>query len=304
LVVGFIKRLLTDDRSDERRHREQVHAAWSAVRWTKISVAVAVISLAVTAAIAWIPHGDGEEQESASADQANSADPLAVAVETFKSRCDFWFVPGPIDQIDFGSGGETAIDWPDLPAGAGGAPASPFWLFFTVQGRTEAEVVLTDLDIEVLERRQAPAGVVLQDSCGDQGAFRWLGIDLDSDPPQVISHFAEGAIDPADETVTERELQPVRFPYHVSVTEGEVFSVAAYAVNCDCEWTIRLSWQSQGRSGTKIVDDDGRPFRTVGMSNATAHCFGDGSCEPIPDYYAEISRPPGPELGDFAIPLG
>ena len=267
-VVGIFERLLARGDADERRHREQIRMARRDVRWARIGVAVGVLGLLATMTIAWVQRDDGSSA-------AGTEDPLTVAVETFKGNCNAWFVPRSIEQIEFLSDFDPDLDWPEHPAGEGGAPASPFFLLFTVQGRTDADVVLTGMDVQVVERSEAPTGVLLQDPCGDAGAFRYLGVDLDPDPPEVVSYFS----DPAGQGITDvsvQERQPVRFPYHVSASEAEVFSVTAWALSCDCEWKIELSWQSQGRSGTTVIDDSGEPFRTVGLGNAVASCGGEG----------------------------
>ena len=115
-----------------------------------------------------------------------------------------------------------------------------------------------------------------------EGAYRYFEVDLDLDPesPRIISHFSEDAleaIDDPNDPVPDSRRVPVEFPYKVSKTDTETFSVRAYALDCDCEWTIRLAWQFQDRSGWLTVDDGGQPFRTVATSNATATCYGDGA---------------------------
>ncbi|MGH9212497.1 MAG: hypothetical protein ACRD2C_17750 [Acidimicrobiales bacterium] len=305
--MGIFERLLARGDADERRHREQIRLARRDVRWGKIGVTVAVVGLIATVTIAWVQRDDGGSGAQQPADQPSSAadneDPLTVAVQTFEGNCDAWFVARPIEQIDFLPEVNPDLDWPEHPAGEGGVPASPLVLRFTVQGRTEADVVLTGMDVQVVERREAPTGVLLQDACGDTGAFRYLGVDLDPDPPEVVSYFS----DPADRGITdvsEQERQPVRFPYHVSASEAEVFSVTAWALRCDCEWKVELSWQSQGRSGTTVIDDSGEPFRTVGLSNAVARCGGEGTCEePLPEHRITEFGPPSAEEVDVAIPL-
>ena len=56
----------------------------------------------------------------------------------------------------------------------------------------------------------------------------------------------------------------VDFPYRVSDTELEVFHIVAYTSGCDCLWRANLQWSYRGKSGITVIDDDGKPFRTVG----------------------------------------
>jgi hypothetical protein len=307
--VGLVRRLLASDRGEERRHREQIRWARRDVRWAKYGVALTAVGLAVST-VAWIQQDDGEPRRETPSGQPDSGtepdEPLTIAVQTFKNRCDAWFVPRSVDQIDFDRPGELNTgpsEWPEHPAGQGGAPAAPAPMFFTVQGRSDFAVVLTDIKFHVVERRPAPSGVVLDDPCGDTGAFRWLGVDLDSDPPSVVSYFSQAAVDPADE-IPPRRLEPVEFPYYVSASEPEVFTVTAYTLDCDCEWTIELFWQSEGEEGSVTIDDGGRPFRTVGLRNAVTSCSADGACmESLPDDYRDAGVLPSEGEGDESIPL-
>ncbi len=81
-------------------------------------------------------------------------------------------------------------------------------------------------------RRDPPSGTLLHEGCGDQGAFRWLETDLDSNPPTLMSCSAADAA-AASEPLDPALRSAVRFPYHVSNSEAEVFVVAAYTTNCE-----------------------------------------------------------------------
>jgi hypothetical protein len=214
-------------------------------------------------------------------DSSSDSAPLNVAVDKWLDRCTTnWFVPRPPDEIDFSAQPATtlpyddpdAFEWPGLPVAAGGSSASPTEVIATVQGRTGTRVVLTDIDVRVHERRPAPAGTVLDKACGDPGAFRWLQADLDSDPPVVSPVVDEDAAEPGE------RVEPIEFPYIVSSTQPETFIIEAETDGCDCTWTARLVWQSEGRTGVVVIDDDGRPFRTISTREAIATCDDTGTC--------------------------
>jgi hypothetical protein len=310
--MGILRRVFERGGPEERRHREQMAIARKDVRVAKVTLVVTVVLALIGFLIAWLQRSDGSETAGGSpAGEIDSTsppeDPLAVSVRVSDDHCTAWFGPGSVEEIEFTSSPPVDADgvsrWLGHPAAEGGAPASPQGFFFTVQGRTEADVVLTGIEVHVEERRPAPLGVVLDEDCGDAGAFRWLGVNLDPDPPEIRSYFSESLADPADPTVTEDELQPVRFPYHVSAAEAEVFSVTAYALDCDCDWWIELSWASMGRSGSTRVDNEGELFRTVGLRNAVAACQGDGTCTtPLPAYYTTELGPPTPDEVDQVVP--
>ncbi|HEX6328497.1 MAG TPA: hypothetical protein VFZ72_18160 [Jiangellaceae bacterium] len=137
------------------------------------------------------------------------------------------------------------------------------------------------MDVVVHDRRPVPAGTLLDDRCGGPGEFRWLRADLDADPPIVRSDFNRSAALAAADQVPQAELVPFRLPYELTASDAETFIVRAETHDCDCDWVVVLRWQSQGRTGTIEIDDDGEPFRTVSSDRPLATCDGQGllGCE-------------------------
>jgi hypothetical protein len=230
------------------------------------------------------PSVDSDSPSDSDRDRA----PLTVAAEQIFDHClTRWFVPRVPDDIEFSDPADaSAVEWPDYPAAEGGFPAAPSDVFATVQGRDEASVTLTGIEVVVHERRRPPEGTLLDDPCGDPGAFRWLAVDLDANPPVVTAEFDESVADPdhplADEIPPSR-LQPIRFPYEISASDAETFLIRSETDTCDCDWSAMLSWQSQGRTGTIEIDDTGRPFRTVASAGAIATCDSRGDSRGVVD---------------------
>jgi hypothetical protein len=225
----------------------------------KVLATLAVLAV-VLAAIGARARGDDPPDE-----------PLTVSAEGIRS-CVGWYAPDPVEEIDANEI-HDGLEWID---GAGGAPASPSTVMFTVQGTTDADVVLTGIDIEIAERRQPPVGALLHDGCGDSGAFRWLEVDLEATgKPKIVSYISGGAdesLDLSDDPLDQARREPVQFPYHVAKSEAETFIIVAYAEECDCDWTASLRWQSQGDEGSTVIDNGGEPWRTVGLSQAWGSC--------------------------------
>jgi len=198
-----------------------------------------------------------------------------------------WMVPTSPDDIPFGAEVDHAsglaagqLDWSEHPLGEGGFATSPMQVYVSVQGRSDAQVVLTGLDVELVGRAPVPTGTVLTaEPCGGPGEFRWLGIDLDATPPAAAPELDE--TNPNFEDATPEERTPIAFPYEVTRDDAETFLVEAGTRSCDCTWRLRLSWQSQGRSGTAVIDDGGEPFRTVATSGAVAECDVSGTCRDL-----------------------
>ncbi|MFC9162696.1 helix-turn-helix domain-containing protein [Streptomyces fungicidicus] len=129
----------------------------------------------------------------------------------------------------------------------------------SVQGTSETAVVLTALRVRVAGRADpAPGNAYAMDQgCGGALTPRYFDVDLDKDRPLARAVPGNDAGTP---------IPAVRMPYRVSATDPEVLLVTARTAHCDCRWYLELDWSSQGRTGTVRIDDDGRPFRTSGLT--------------------------------------
>jgi hypothetical protein len=156
-------------------------------------------------------------------------------------------------------------------------------VLLTIQGTTAAEVVLTSLQVEVVKRAAAVRGTHVREKCGGLGAARELDVNLDHDPPTYQPIVREDFL--ADGPAWQKT--PLVFPYKVSLTDAETFLILANTFRCDCQWRVKLDWSSQGATGSVLIDDHGKPFRTSGDHNATADCTTEdgltcGAPTPIP----------------------
>jgi hypothetical protein len=167
------------------------------------------------------------------------------------------YPPGPLPY-------EKIEQW---AASLGAVDANGTSVLITVTGRSAAAVVLTNLRVKVIERRQPLAGTHVSQPGGNDCPIRHFSVQLDSSPPTVKP------LDESDEDIT-------YFPYKVSATEPEVFAIFANADSCDCTWVAELFWTAEGRKGSTIIDDNGKPFRTTSTQNAPGYILGDGKIEP------------------------
>jgi hypothetical protein len=199
--------------------------------------------------------------------------PLDIVVEPAEGICETdWLVPKPADQIDTSVRKGLTNSWADYPPAVGGYPTSPSGVLLTVQGRSHVQVTLTKIEIVVLDRKTPPTGTLLGDACGGPGAYRWLEVDLDRDPPRISSKYdAVQAPSPSGE-LANSAITPIRFPYKVSASDAESFYIQADTKSHDCAWVARLYWASAGKSGVTEITNNGSPFRTVSTRNATEHC--------------------------------
>jgi hypothetical protein len=117
-----------------------------------------------------------------------------------------------------------------------------------VQGRDERSVVLTGIDVHVLDRRP-PHGTYIDIGGGADLPPRLLSVDLDDPRP----------------TATPRTTGSTAwsFPLKVSSTDPEVFILTAQTSKCDCKWVAELEYVASGKPGSIRIDDNGKPFRTA-----------------------------------------
>ncbi|MFF3887195.1 helix-turn-helix domain-containing protein [Streptomyces sp. NPDC001914] len=127
----------------------------------------------------------------------------------------------------------------------------------TVQGRTDAAVVLEALRVKVVGRSAPMKGTAYSTGggCGGDVGLGAFSVDLDEDRPVARPV-------PVDDGTGTRTLEP---PFRVSVKEPQFLMVDALTEGCDCRWYLELDWSSRGRRGTVRIDDQGAPFRTSGI---------------------------------------
>ncbi|MFD8230987.1 helix-turn-helix domain-containing protein [Streptomyces sp. NPDC059696] len=194
-------------------------------------------------------------------DTAPAAAPLTVTTEphAWESPCSQRYLvnlppgqvrPPPIEP-----------DAPGWVAAMGAVPSGEQLLKLTVQGKGEETVVVKDLTVRMAGKRAPLAwndyamgypGV----GCGGGVPTRFFTVALDATRPGVVP-----------------EAGHADFPFKVSESDPEVYYIQADASAYDVSWYLELTWSSGGRTGTLIVDDHGRPFRTSGNNGRPAYEF-------------------------------
>jgi hypothetical protein len=205
------------------------------------------------------------------------AAPLTVSVSQLSECGASWFVEASVQ--------DTFDNDPPINDLLSTSPyASPHDVLVTIQGKTDAEVTLTGMKVNV-ERRPAPSGTIVSPPCGGEGYFRSMLIDLDATPPSMrprIDFGGSGGSEPG------ARREPLVFPYEVAIHDAETFEMVVYTAECDCQWTVDLSWSSQGKTGKTRVDNGGKPFHTVGGARAEADCTVLGDCDPYRSFEREF----------------
>ena len=193
--------------------------------------------------------------------------PLTVAVQESEEYCrDGWIVAKKPSQLSEPHG--EPIDWPAWAKREGGVRANRHEVILTIQGTTEARVVIDRIRVDVLEPRRPPIrGTIIDILCGEPFEYRYLEANLDRNPPTMTSKTT-GSISGEPDV----RLEPAKFPYQVAVDEAESFVVSSVVSKYDVDWRVEVDLSSQGRTGTVVVDDNGQPFHTSSSANAEATC--------------------------------
>lgn len=177
---------------------------------------------------------------------------LEVAVSRGSEACtDIWLVPGPLnkDESTFAEADEQAM------RRSGGINVTPRYIELTIRGTSANAIVLKSLRLIMLERRTAPTGAYVSQTCGGPSLTpRIYDVDIDDPNPRLV---------PRQQTESENQPAARPFPYQVSRSDAEVIRVNAVTRSCDCSWALELLYVDGERSVTRRIDDGGKPFRTL-----------------------------------------
>jgi hypothetical protein len=224
---------------------------------------------AVTAAVIQVLTGAFTSLGSRVQRLISNEEPIHTAVASgqisFAKTADYSYViPKSVEQLppppSYPADPEEKFD--QWAATAGGVDAHTTYVLVTVQGR-ESAVVLTGLRVRVVQRRPPLRGISVTKPNAGPLELRYFQVNLDATPVTVEAYDDTGEA-------------PVSFPYKVSQTEAEVLYIFASTEECDCSWVAELFWMANGKAGSTVLDDNGRPFRTTAphAANPIYH-FGD-----------------------------
>jgi hypothetical protein len=140
----------------------------------------------------------------------------------------------------------------------GGVDAGETLVRVSISGARPAATQLQQLRAKILRCRPPLHGtLVTYLGLGSGMGARYFAIDLDHDSPPAQYVDAKGQI---------KDDQP--FPLRVTDADQEVFDVSATVTRRDCDWELLLDWTAGSKSGTTVITDHGRPFRTTSGGTA------------------------------------
>jgi hypothetical protein len=191
--------------------------------------------------------------------------PLTASVD-YGNDCPSYVIAGSPDQVPRP---DRNKHW-----AAQGTRANLSVMTLTLQGRSDAAVVLNSLRVNVVERNRPASGSVYStEECGGGIEPRYFEIDLDSPSPQAMARPGRDFEDDGNQRI----IPAAKLPYYVTKAEVEVFQINTHTTTCECRYYLELDWSSQGRTGTLRVDDQGKPFHiTYAPDSMVRYFFADG----------------------------
>ncbi|MFJ9664148.1 helix-turn-helix domain-containing protein [Streptomyces sp. NPDC101219] len=263
--------------TDGDGRREQVGAAGTGgPDGTSTSPTAGTPSASASASPSGSPGATDEEASSPPASEpaarpggpaADDAVPLTVRTEpcAWESPCSQrYLIAAPPGKVHPPPVEQDATAW---VAAEGAVSSGEQLVRLSVQGTGPETVVVEGVAVRVAGKRAPLAwndyamgypGV----GCGGNVATRSFTVALDAARPSLTPESGQ------------RD-----FPFKVSESDPEVYYITADASAYDVSWYLELKWSSGSRSGTLVVNDKGRPFRTSGNNGRPAYEFplgGDG----------------------------
>ncbi|MFE9602618.1 helix-turn-helix domain-containing protein [Streptomyces hokutonensis] len=225
------------------------------------------------------PSGSATAKSGASASpgakSGGAADAVAAVPLTVTTRPYAWESPcGQTYLVDRDAAKvpppPTEQDAPGWVSALGAVSAGSQYLELTVQGTGQDTVVLQSLNVRVVDSGAPPAWNVYEMGyigvgCGGGVPTHSFGIGLDSVRPMATPKAGQTGL-----------------PYKVSESEPEVLYITAAAASHDVRWYLELAWSSGTRKGVLRIDDQGKPFRTSGMSGRPQYGYSLDDSEWVP----------------------
>jgi hypothetical protein len=132
----------------------------------------------------------------------------------------------------------------------------------SIQGESNRTITLTGIEFEVT-RHPIPKGDSFALPCGGPGTGRSISVNLDSNPPRIVSSNRDPNAMTGSEFNALGEPVPIHFPWTVSVTDPLLLFVIAETKSCYCEWSAHIPWVSGSQRGTINVEEPDHGLRVV-----------------------------------------
>jgi hypothetical protein len=259
-------------------------STWSkSKKWAAGILAVALAG-ALTTILVNVFTGIGHVASQLIPKASGTSSPVFVAVRReagFSGGCGTWIVTKPIESVAAPSSGGASEQWIEQTNAidatfAGVADTQPHGtsnIDVTIQGRTSTPVILTGIQfIAVRRSTKTIPGAAVTVGCGGPMEASGITVDLDTNPIKIQGSFSDsltGTLPSMPAGQPQWLVTPLKFPYQVTDTDGEVFKIIAYAQSY-VSWYAILYWSTDGQNGQSVINDNGRPFQTAPANLAAA----------------------------------
>ncbi|MEV6480915.1 helix-turn-helix transcriptional regulator [Streptomyces sp. NPDC051576] len=208
----------------------------------------------------------GDVSASQSAKSGGDADVATEVPLTVTTRPYAWESPCSQTYLVDRSQGKlppppTEQDAPSWVSALGAVSADSQYLELTVQGTGHDTVVLNSLNVRVVGSAAPVAW--------NAYTMGYLGVGCGGGVP---THSFDVGLDASRPVATPKSGQ-TGLPYKVSESDPEVLYITAAAASHDVRWYMELAWTSGTRHGVLRIDDQGKPFRTSGMSGRPRYIY-------------------------------
>ncbi|MFE7412421.1 helix-turn-helix domain-containing protein [Streptomyces laurentii] len=148
----------------------------------------------------------------------------------------------------------------------GGIDGGHMQLQITVTGRTQEPVVLSGLNVRVVQREEPLDGTTysMGDGCGSGITPQTFDVDLDAPRPFVKPVAGQDG---------DRVVPAKNFPYKVATGDPQVLNLDVHTEKYAATWYLELKWSSGEQHGTVRVDDGGKPFRSSAIEGRPTYGY-------------------------------
>lgn len=141
----------------------------------------------------------------------------------------------------------------------GGVDADATTVRVTVEATNADLVHVEGFDVKIVHAAAPPPAVHI--TCPGRGA---------SPEVRSVSVLLDQRSEPEIKT-TDEDGDPIRFLFEIPKGAAEIFDISALAPNCDCTWQASLRVRVGDDLREVVIDDGGKPFRTVSSLGARSY---------------------------------
>jgi hypothetical protein len=237
------------NRSSRRRRSTPRLRISRRTRRSLIAVGAFIATTLFATALAYYFPGISHSTREALAPSPTSAPPRPLEIKVEPPRSNQWIINQPIDKLGSPPG---YCDTDGYYTWVRNLEAIPSYnkIYITITAKADTVVVVTGLQVRVLDRKPALRGIVLDCPVGDAEELKSITVDLDKRVPIA-------------ELATEDERPTTHFDLRIKKGTSEVFVLWAASKKALVTWEADLILSVNGERQRHIIRDNTNPYRTT-----------------------------------------